>query len=509
MRAVGLGMAAALAAVAGSFSLGATSAAAATCTAGTESDFNGDGIRDIAVADPEASVNDQAGAGLVRVVLGGGKGTSELSQALPGSAAGPEAGDKFGYAMATYDANADGCTDLVIGAPYEDVIVDGANQVDAGLIHIIHGSPTGIGSGSTIATYSQASFATGGTNEPGDLFAFSVAAGKAPSGKTFVAAGAPGEDIGTAVDAGVVQYWQGTTNVGIKQDDPGVPGVQEANDRFGASLATTDRFLAIGIPGEAIGTETFAGSVAVFSHTITNNYPTVLTGFDENVPALVSGTAEKDDRFGTALALLPYRPQGAASETDVLLAVGVPNEDVGNVADAGAVTVIHIKPTGQSTEVNLIDRLTPDVEGEPVVGDFFGQRVVLANTSPGAVGTASTVKLSVSVPNQEVGAAENAGAIHVLPGLGSPGADDKILSRGDGTLPDAAEARDFAGMGLWASSTDLYVGVPSSKSGGVAKGAVYVAPWSLIGGGAGTVQTFKPGVNGLPDTGKAFGSVIR
>lgn len=65
--------------------------------------------------------------------------------------------------------------------------------------------------------------------------------------------------------------------------------------------------------------------------------------------------------------MIPYRPSGTSSETDALLAVGTPNENVGNVADAGAVTVIQVKPSGATTEVNLIDRLSPDVEGEPVV----------------------------------------------------------------------------------------------------------------------------------------------
>ncbi|MGW6746255.1 VCBS repeat-containing protein [Streptomyces sp. NPDC055025] len=487
----------------------APGAQAAACTGGTEVDFNGDGIRDIAIADPDATVNDQTTAGLVRVVLGGGKGTSELSQALPGSAAGPEAGDRFGYSLDTYDVDRDGCTDLVVGAPYEDVVRDGVNQLDAGLIHVIHGSPTGIGAGSVINTYSQAGFVSDATNEAGDLFGFSLAAGETSGGKPFLAVGVPGEDVGAATDAGCIQYVQDTTKVGVTQDDAGVPGAVETNDRFGASLVATERFFAVGTPGEAVGTQTFAGMVTVFNHTVVGGLPTPLLGMEEEHPALVSGTAEADDRFGTALSILPYRPQGAASATDVLLAIGTPNEDVGDVRDAGAVTVVQVKPTGAVTEVNLIDRLSPDVEGDPVISDFFGQRVALADTAPGAVGTAATVKLAVSVPNQEVGAAENAGAVQVLPGLGAPGAGDRILTRGDGLLPGTAGAREFAGMGLWATSTDLYVGVPSSKGEDAPKGLVNTVPWAAVAAGTGTVQTFKPGAGGLPDEGKAFGAVVR
>ncbi|MFD4635207.1 hypothetical protein ACFVYR_29590 [Streptomyces sp. NPDC058284] len=77
-------MAALMVAATASFSLDAPSATAASCTAGVGSDFNGDGIRDMAVADPEATVQGKANAGLVRIVLGGDKGVTEISQALSG-----------------------------------------------------------------------------------------------------------------------------------------------------------------------------------------------------------------------------------------------------------------------------------------------------------------------------------------------------------------------------------------------------------------------------------------
>lgn len=155
-RVVGAGLSAGLVAVVGTFVLGASPAVADACTAGTESDFNGDGVRDMAIADPQATVEGQANAGLVRVVLGGGKGVSEISQALSGMSANPESGDQFGYSIATYDADADGCSDLVVGAPYEDVTPDSGPQADAGSVYVIHGTPTGIGEGSPIDSYTQA-----------------------------------------------------------------------------------------------------------------------------------------------------------------------------------------------------------------------------------------------------------------------------------------------------------------------------------------------------------------
>ncbi|MEU6824756.1 VCBS repeat-containing protein [Streptomyces atriruber] len=507
-RLFGVGMGTVLVVAAGAFALGTSPAAAAGCTAGTESDFNGDGVRDVAIADPQAAVEGRSGAGLVRVVMGADKGTFEISQALSQMSANPEAGDQFGYSIAVYDADSDGCTDLVVGAPYEDVTTTDGEQQDAGSVYVIHGTPAGIGADSVVDSYTQAGLDGSTTTEANDLFGFALAATKATDGKPTLAIGVPGEAIGSLKDAGCMHYVQGTKRATVNQDDPGIPGTAEANDRFGYSLAARYRYLVVGAPGEAIGSESFAGNVTVFSHTLTDGRPTSLGAIDENQPELTSGTAEKDDRFGTSLAVVSYRPRGASSETDALVAVGTPNEDVGNVADAGAVTVLHIKPTGAVKEVNLIDRMSPDVAGDPVVGDFFGQRVVISNTEPGEVGTAANMRLAVSVPNQEVGPAENAGVVQVFPGLGAPGNGDVLLARGAG-LPDAAEARDFAGLGLWGTGTRLYVGVPYSKTAGAQKGVVYSLPWSAADGGTGRVTTIKPGTDGIPDEGKAFGSAIR
>ncbi|CAM5416003.1 hypothetical protein SALBM135S_06084 [Streptomyces alboniger] len=132
-------------------------AAAAACTGGTATDFNGDGVTDTVVADPYVTVSGAVRAG-VRVVLGGGKGVFEISQATSGMSADPERGDQFGASRTAYDADGDGCTDLVVGAPYEDVTKDNADLHDAGAVYVIHGTPSGIGAGSAVESYTQAQF---------------------------------------------------------------------------------------------------------------------------------------------------------------------------------------------------------------------------------------------------------------------------------------------------------------------------------------------------------------
>ncbi|MFF4837154.1 integrin alpha [Streptomyces sp. NPDC001315] len=197
----------------GVVSLGAHPAAAATCAAGSAGDFNGDGVGDTVIPDPTATVNGAKKAGLVRVVLGNNKGAFEISQATSGMPAAPEAGDGFGTSYATYDADGDGCGDLVVGAPYENISRNGTQIYDAGAIYVIHGTPTGIGAGSTIEGYSQDGYDSATTTEAYDWFGFSMMSGTAASGDPYLIVGVPGENVTTDgktyADAGCIEYCDG------------------------------------------------------------------------------------------------------------------------------------------------------------------------------------------------------------------------------------------------------------------------------------------------------------
>lgn len=135
-------------------------------------DFNGDGIEDIAVADPEATVGTHTKAGLVRIVYGGGKGSAEITQDLtwvPGSA---ETGDGFGAALATVDYNEDGYTDLVVGSPNEDV----GDAVDAGFVDVLYGGSGGLGTGKATLHLEQGTGSgaiLGSAAEAGDRMGYS------------------------------------------------------------------------------------------------------------------------------------------------------------------------------------------------------------------------------------------------------------------------------------------------------------------------------------------------
>ncbi|MFD5077614.1 integrin alpha [Streptomyces sp. NPDC058371] len=422
----------------------------------------------------------------------------------------PEAGDHFGFSRTSYDADGDGCADLVVGVPYEDVAKDGVDLIDAGAIYVIHGTPTGIGTGSKIESYNQSGLDPNTTTEAYDWFGYAVKAGETSTGAPFLAVGVPGESVTsggkTYSDAGCVHYVQGSTKTTVNQDDTGVPGVVEAYDRFGYSLAGTNRYFAVGVPGEAIDDAKFAGGVTVFSHTIANGVPTALVGIDQNATG-ITGVAEAGDGFGTSVSMTNYRPTDQTFNSDVLLAVGAPGEDVQTVADAGGAAVVRIQPSGAYTEMAAIDASMENVEGDPAAGDFLGQRVTIANTDTNVVTTANTVRLAVGIPGRDAGSVKDAGAVQIFRPLAAIGAADKLLARGSG-LPGTATARDYNGIALTSGASNLYIGVPYSKASATPKGVLYAISWTDIDGTTNTgTTTYQPGSGGLPDVGVAFGTV--
>jgi hypothetical protein len=503
-----------LIAAAGATVSGAGPAVAATC-AGTGSDYNGDGLVDNVVTDPQATVNGVPQAGLVRVLYAGGKGVSEISQATPGMGVAPEKGDQFGSAVAWTDFNGDGCTDLAIGTPNEDTGGSGSDVKDTGYLHIIYGSPSGIGAGSTIQPYSQAAFTPGANNEAGDRFGYALQAGTADSGQPYLVVGVPGEGVVADgvnhVNAGAIVYMQGTTKFTVTQNSAGVPGVVEDGDQFGAALTGTNRYFAVGAPGETIGTEAVAaGGVAVFNHTLTAGMPTPILGLDQAGEGdAVSGVAEAGDRFGAALSMVGYRPSNQTYNSDALLAIGTPGESIGTVPGAGGVAVLRIEPSGRFTEIKAFDAGTANVEGDPGAGDFLGQRVAITNTDTSVVTSTSTVRLAVGIPGRDVDGVKDAGVIQVFKPLdGDIGTADKIIKRGSGVLPGTPNARDFTGIALRSGTSLLYVGIPYSKDSATPKGVLYTMPWTDIDGTTqvGT-KTFQPGAGGLSDIGTAFATV--
>jgi hypothetical protein len=200
----------------------------------------------------------------------------------------------------------------------------------------------------------------GGRSEPGDRFGAAVAIRDG-----LVLVGAPGEDLGSNVDAGAAnsfrlverwfsmrdRWWSGPQQ--ITEGSGRFPGSPGAGDRFGAAVAIRDDGSpVVGAPGERVGTQPGAGAVFVWDRAITLG--------SGGVP----GTASAGDGLGASLAV---------GERVPVLVVGVPGDDVGTVADAGAVLLLGTANGAAS----LLSASSPGIAGAAEPGDAFGGAVGL------------------------------------------------------------------------------------------------------------------------------------
>jgi len=290
--------------------------AAGPCFEGTpgQHDFNADGYTDAVVGDPYATVSGQAGAG--RVVILYGDSDNQVGQGaravltIANLGMTPQAGGHFGWSVATGDINADECTDLVIGAPGEDL-----PEPDAGAVHVVYGSLDGLNGDITSEHLTQTD--SGGLTESGDHFGQTVAVGEnLGQDTTVVVAGAPDEDGGATSNVGAVNIINFSDTVPVQprqvaQGTPGIPSENEAGDRFGAAIALgvdilrneTSWELLVGAPAEGVGSRASAGAVTAVSQ-IQGSPPTGTwdaSTYTQDSPG-VAGAVEAGDRFGASLA---------------------------------------------------------------------------------------------------------------------------------------------------------------------------------------------------------------
>ena len=158
-----------------------------------------------------------------------------------------ESGDRFGFSLANGDFDNDGFDDLAIGVPSEDLEFTNGTIEDAGVIHVVPGSNSGLtNNGSKL--FSQDTNGIAGSPESGDAFGYSLASGDFDNdGFADVVVGVPFEDIeaNNAIDAGAVNIIRGS-NSGltaqgdqiVHQQNPGIMGMAENQDRFGEALAS-------------------------------------------------------------------------------------------------------------------------------------------------------------------------------------------------------------------------------------------------------------------------------
>jgi hypothetical protein len=132
-----------------------------------------------------------------------------------------ESGDFFAAALTTGDYNADGFDDLAIGAPGDHPHATPTRPHDAyvpqaGLVIVLYGDPSGVFT--TARVLHQDTPGVAGMAEAGDQFGAALASGDVNGdGLTDLAVAAPGEDLDGTVDAGAVVALFGTP-LGITPD---------------------------------------------------------------------------------------------------------------------------------------------------------------------------------------------------------------------------------------------------------------------------------------------------
>ena len=418
------------------------------CTPGMISDFNGDGYSDTVVADPYATVAGQAQAGRIIILYGyddpriaEGGGRSYVQQGSGAVGDTPESGDRFGTAMTVADVNCDDYTDVVVGVPYEDI----GGQADSGYVQIVWGGSSGLGLGIPSRQLNQTTF-----------------------GNAVVA----GDQFGYAVDA-LEDVGQGSTS-----------------DEWAYALA-------IGAPGTNVSGQNDAGWVGFEVAYDGENEPVEVTQDTPGVP----GAAETGDRFGAAVSL-----NYLTGTTDIVDAVvGVPNEDVGSLADAGAIAVIRDIYFADDVQAEGFDQNSPGVSGSAEAGDVFGRTL-------DTVKVGGTSRMAVGVPGEDLGAAVNGGAVQLFAGPTTSITPTAFLSQDTAGVAGVAESQDGFGNRLafiGPSSTDPYtrlaVSAPTEDGEAVDSGLVQVFPLTDLSTEVSYTQG-SPGVPGAASAGDRFGT---
>jgi hypothetical protein len=336
-----------------------------------------------------------------------------------------------------------------------------------------------------------------------------------------LALGAPGESIGSSVNAGAVNvlYGSATGSTGtgsqiFTQNTAGVGSTAEAGDTFGNALGVGDfnndgfADLAIGAAGESSSLHE-VGAVNVLYGSAAGLSGTGSQYFTQDSPG-VGSTAEAGDFFGSTLGVGDFDNDGFAD-----LGVGVQGESIGSSVSAGAVNVLYGSTAGLSgTGSQFFTQDSPGVGSSAETNDFFGSTLGV-----GDFDNDGFADLAVGVPFESSSLSE-VGAVNVLLGsaAGLTGTGSQFFTQNSPGVGNSAEEFDWFGFAVSAGDfdndgfADLAVGVPFESIGSILDaGAVNVLPGSaagLTGTGSQFFTQDSPGVGSSAEESDQFGFAL-
>jgi hypothetical protein len=344
-------------------------------------DFNSDGIFDRVIGVPFEDLGGVADAGGFHIVYGAGALPSLfLRQGIAPLVGVPQAGDQFGFALATGDFNADNYEDLAIGAPGETLPGAPAGH---GVVHVLYGNPAGLVAGGLVQVVHQGIPGILGNLAVADGFGSVLATGDFDgNGADDLVIGIPNKDTGAPVvlNSGAVQVIYSLPGVGLTLMDQlftqsGVLGPAAANDQFGFSLATGDLLndggddLVIGVPfKDVVPGGINAGMIRIILSVGGPLAPAVNVMRTRNNPA-IPGVAVGGDLFGYAVACGDFNFPADPNDD---IAIGVPGDDTLAV-DAGLVIAIY---PGGPAPIAFDQALTG---GIALAGDQFGWSLAVSD----------------------------------------------------------------------------------------------------------------------------------
>jgi FG-GAP repeat len=338
-----------------------------------------------------------------------------------------------------------------------------------------------------------------------------------------LAVGVPDEDIGAASGAGAVNVLYGTAsglssagNQFWNQDSQGIQDLSEDGDSFGEALAAGDfdgdgfTDLAIGVPNEDLGAATTTGAVTVIYGSASG---LTLAGnqFWAQDSTGIADQSEIGDHFGQALAAGDFDGDGFVD-----LAVGVPDEDLGSILDAGSVNVLFGSASGLSFVGNQFwNQSSPGIIESAQTSDNFGDALAAGDFDGDRFDD-----LAVGVPNDDVGPVLRAGVVNLIYGStsGLTSAGNQVWSQDTSGVLDAAEGVDAFGTALATGDfdgdgfNDLAIGVPDEDLGPITSaGSVNVLYGTFSGLSAAGNQFWNqssPGIVESADLFDAFGETL-
>jgi hypothetical protein len=422
-------------------------------------DYNHDGFSDLVIGIPGEDVTDPSGraiadAGAIAAVPGGPgglqpTGSQFLHQGLADVKGNAESGDAFGGTVVLSDFNGDGFDDLAVGIFGEDATV-GATAADkmlTGGVQIFSGSAGGLATRGRLFTRDSPGFPGGATF--GDAFGAALAAGDF-NGDGFddLAVGVPHADPGGRESAGEVTVILGSTK-GLRARNQqrwhlgsaGIQGGVAVRDQFGFALAVgdidADGFddLAIGIPGKAVNGASAAGMVSVLFGS-TGGLTSRDALLHQNRPG-IKGVAAEGDRFGWSVAIGDFDGDGFAD-----LAAGAP-DDMDGLYAAGAVNLVYGSEVGLTTRNDRWRQGLKGVKAEAEALDSFGETVLARDFDADGF-----TDLVIGIPEEDVGAVADAGAISILYGRagGLRAVGDRTFNQDSHSIKEVAETSDFFGF---------------------------------------------------------------